>query len=401
MKILNGIFLFYLHLIFIYSQNSLTFQSNYDNCYSITINIDPCNWRVILDTMNSYFILYDNFESSHPWAKRIIKESTNITQGKNHTVKNYINNIKVTEYYSPLKFKIFTHELQQFYYYYTTAQCQDRKVWSTVDPNIRQLSLGLGLNVKQKKYSFVYTLYDNNIINKSVFSFEHSLNERNKKIKYIHFGEVDNKIKNKYSHSFVSSIPFMQNMWGIYISYISIGNKITPVKSFAKINSGIQENIRSFMIYKIFKEFLLEHSQYKDKCKEYNLKNNIITIVCDDIPKDQFNDEITFIVNNKIEFNVPIKTFFTLSGNTCKLSEIYFDSKNKNYELQVGQGFLEMFDLVEFNFEQRDITFFSKDIIFKESKINDDKLQLFILLISIMSMCNLCLLIYIKRKVVN
>jgi hypothetical protein len=59
------------------------------------------------------------------------------------------------------------------------------------------------------------------------------------------------------------------------------------------------------------------------------------------------------------------------------------------------------FDLVEFNFEQRDITFFSKDIIFKESKINDDKLQLFILLISIMSMCNFCLLIYIKRKVVN
>ena len=370
---LKLLFLLFNFLYLSQANNYIRKELPVKDVFSFEIKIEPGCWYVFLDTINEYFILYqpnDSDDDDYKWPDRLIKQTHSIVEKGQTTLINYNQPIQTKIYTLTIGFENTSFELHNFTTYYTNDHCQDDKVWQTVDRNIRQLSLGVGLNVQNPSHSLIYELHRNNIITERKFSYE--TGER----QYITLGSNDAR-KQNYVNKFISKIPIEEHTWGLKINRIIINNKKYDFEKFAFINSGLDMMFRSFNVYQVFKSYLQENKKYKDICKE-TIYLSSVTMECG-IALDEINEMIRLNVANEIAFDIPLHKFFvSMNSKKSWMKYVYYDMRNDNKNdnsIQVGKIFLEMFNLVEFDFDKRIIEFYSQNLEFKNEPLGLFKLS--------------------------
>ena len=161
--------------------------------FSLEVEIQPGCWYVFFDTLNEYFILYqpnDSDDDDFKWPEHLIKQTPSVIEKGETTLMNYDQPIQTKVYTLSVGFEDMSLAVHNFTVYYTKDRCQDDKVWKTVDRNIRQLSLGFGLNVQNPSHSFIYELHRNEIISERKFSYETGTKN------YITLGSDDSRKQN-------------------------------------------------------------------------------------------------------------------------------------------------------------------------------------------------------------
>lgn len=344
----------FLLIISYYSIKALDcfFENSHHLFYSISLTFNPHNWGVFVDTKNPYFMVYDP-PGSQEWSIMLINETSGLKKGENTTIENYDKQIPVTSYSSSIKLKR-DENYFDYHYYYTKEKCSDELVWEYIHPNYRQFSIGFGLNVEDPKYSFIDLLNKNGIISKRRFSFIPPYN--------LVIGPYPEAELNNLSNA-TYYIPSHEKNWGFHINSISIEKRRYKINKYVEVNSGIPYVFRSYKIYSIFKRYLLGNEQFKKKCSE-NLNNR--TIECE-IEESSMNHNITIDIGNGIQFSVPLNKFFKWSGSISSSLMIFYDQNEddkslENEIMEVGMNFMQLFDNVQFDFDYKNISFYSSTI---------------------------------------
>ena len=363
---LNKAFLFIILLLLLssISNKTITSPSYYSYDYSIGITIEPNSWRLAIDIYNTNFILYYPPEDRYyTWPKNLLDYSDNLTEGNNVQIQVYNKPIEAKEYFVPANIEGCKFN---FTLYYTENSCPDERSYYSIERNIRQLSIGFGLDVKpnQEQSSLIHSLYNHQAIDSKTFSFEHKRDYIGKAItKNIRFGSVGQSLLNSYEYNFTSYVDAYHYKWGILFDSICIGNKTlikVNMNVFAPLNSALNTTIRSYEVYEAFKLFLTkEHSYLKSHCKEVN-EYDTVCIRCSGVSEGDLGETVNVYVEGIKEIKIPLKYFCVWENeSSCLMSGVYYDVKDEQHEVQFGKGFLFLFDLIEFDYEQRKIAFYS------------------------------------------
>ena len=316
--------------------------------YGLSLKNQPGErYRYFIDTYNEYIILYDP-PNEMEWPKDIIKYLEEKQNDEYTTIYNYDIPIKVKEFSSNIELSN-DIEIETLNFYYTNKKCQDNNVWENIPSNIRQLSLGLGLGVANENYSLIHSLFNQEKISNKCFNFEHI----NGNI-YINFGHLPEIAKFEWNSTI--SIPSKVNKWGLQINSLMINGQIYRINQYAYINSGIDTSIQSKYIYTIMKQHLDENSYFNDNCKE-TIGNVIECATLENLT----NFNLTFNFGDNIGFNISLHSLF----KTIEQQKIFtITYKEEDQSIHLGKSFLELFNLIEFNFDSRSITLYSNTIPF-------------------------------------
>ena len=366
--------------------------------FGISLGMEPYSWGVFVDTLTDYFILYDpDPENEFEWPTKIIQNTKGIVKGENKEIINYGRKIEATSFSSYVFIKQSPIIIKVFNYYYTREKCSDNLVWDFIPPNVRQLSLGFGLNVHDPKFSLIHMIAESGFISRKCFSLRGQSNLS------INIGPLPVERLNEYKYNATFNIPEGENEWGISIDSLVIEGIKFNVNKYALINSSINPLFRSFDIYNILKEYFTKDVMFKDKCKEKNRK-----LKCE-IGKTEINQNVTINTGNSASFNISLKRFFKCSREICHLLVSYdekVDNLNQgNNTIQVGLPFIQLFDLLEFDFDKRNVAIYAQNIQFFYENFNNSasikikKYSLIIIMGFVGVFC--CLLLFVKINIYN
>ena len=371
MSFLTKTFLFIVPLILLLlsstSTKTITTMSYYPHDYSIGLTIEPNSWRLFIDIYNQNFILYyppdDRYYS---WPQNLLRYSEDLIEGTDIQIESYTKQIQAKEYYVP----VHTEGCNlNFTLYYTENACADDRSYYSIERNIRQLTIGFGLDVKphQEQSSLIHSLYKCNAIDSKTFSFEHKRDYNGKAIvKNIRFGSVGQSLLDSYIYNFTSHVDVIHHQWGIMFDSLFIGNK-TVIKvnmnKFTPLNSALNTTIRSYDVYQAVKLYLTkEHSYLKERCEEVN-EYDTVCIRCSGVSESELEETVNVRVEGVKEIKIPLKYFCNWeSESNCVMSGVYYDVNDEQHEVQFGKEFLFLFDLIEFDYDKRSIGFYSNSL---------------------------------------
>lgn len=357
--------------------------------YTIDIRFEPTGgWLFFPDTYNEYSIFYDPPDGDI-WPQRLINSIDEKLDKENISIINYDKVIQAQSFTFDVSMAI-RDKNTKLNIYYTNETCQDQNVWKTEQENVRQLSIGFGLEIKDPSYSLIHSLYNNKLISDKCFSFQH-----NKEFHFINVGPISKThlITNYYNTTVI--VPNDVHKWGVKINSISFEGKKFTIGKYAYFNSGMKYAFKSSTIYNIFKQYLNEDLFFNNHCN-----NNENSIRCN-ISIKSMNQNITFSIDKGISFNISLSSFFSKVKNDISDLDIIYDSNshiNENEEvIHIGKGFMKAFQLIEFNYDKREISFYhDSPFIIEKFTIDIKYLHYLLLIISLFLFGNSILLIYLK-----
>lgn len=383
-------FIFYFPF-FILMQSFFSKQEEYisekskETYYKFSIFLPPNNWIVFIDTFNEYLILYDPVFGEE-WPKQILNSTFNLTKGEEQIINNYQRQLNATVYTSPVANKNSNNSVN-LSYYYTKDIYRDYNVWNNIPINSRQLSLGIGLNVKNENFSFIYLLYKKGYISQKCFSFYHEKNT-------INLGPIPRQMLLKYPYKFKIIVPVNENHWGFNINTLTINRIEINIGKFAVINSGLKELVVSKDLYLAFKNFFFSNDNYRDICIEKK------RIECN-ITKEQMNETVFLNIGDNIVVNISLFSLFKCYNQNCIFDKVINDDTPIT---QVGYSFLKLFNFIEFDFESRSIAFFSSNrTLFTKSNSPNYKKEMktIIYILSIFQIFLIILVVILKNFILN
>lgn len=359
--------------------------------FGISLGMEPYSWGVFIDTLNDYFILYDQ-ETEFEWPAKIIQNTQGIVKGEKRKIINYGRKIEATSFSSSVIIKKTPIIIKVFNYYYTTEKCSDNLVWDFIPSFVRQLSLGFGLDVHDPKFSLIHMIYESGFITRKCFSFEGKIGST------VNIGHLPEERLKEYQYNATFNIPPEEKNWGISIDSLVIEGMKYKVSKYALINSSINNLIRSFDLYNIFKDYFNQDIMFKGRCEEKNQKIQCKT------RKTEINKNVTINTGNNPSFNISLKHFFKCSGESCLLL-VSYDEKDDNVNqenntIQFGFPFIKLFDLFEFDFDKRTVAIYDQKIKFFYGSFDNPitmkiiKYSLIIIMGFVGMFC--CFLLYIK-----
>lgn len=368
-------FFLLLHLLievsFISSYRKLDYIKNesYFDIYTISILFGMNNrWTAYIDTYNDYLILYESKLKDDKFHQLIIDKLPNIINDQK-TILNYEKTIEVQESYFSMSL-VGVEEFENYKLYYTKESTKDKDVLKSLPLYLNRISVGMGLDITKEEFSLVYSLYNKGFISKKCFSFQNSIGS-------INIGPIPRGILSEYLNNFITiTIPKNKKKWGFHFNSITIGGKETFINKYAYINSAMDSPIRSKIIYKLFKQYFNENYSFKNRCNENENKR----IVCS-IEYDLLNQNITLNIGNGIIFNITLNPFFKGLNHDTFEFKIPSDNCleiNDEDPIHIGKSFLQIFNAIEFDYELRQISFYSNKILFKVYLNNKTKIQILI-----------------------
>lgn len=157
-------------------------------------------------------------------------------------------------------------------------------------------------------------------------------------------------------------VPDSQMKWGFNINSITIEGHKYIIDQYAYINSGIDFSIRSTYIYTIFKQYFDNNSlcncgERSDGKKECY------------IDKEAENQIISLNIGN-ILFDFSLRAFFKKTRDSSLIFTIKNNIKQNQKEdiIHLGKSFMELFNLINFDFQTKEISFYSNTIKIGHSK---------------------------------
>lgn len=326
---------------------------------SFTFPQENINYAIFLNTFNSYSVFWLDF---HLEISNILKDH----------VKLQLNSMKICNLYHT-DIQIQSILLKDFYFYVSRqALCRN------------DVGISLGYHIKDETFSIVHSLYNEKIINKLQFAFE---NPGTNNKAFFHFGGVPLNKKNALPYKGSIRINETLPTWGFTLDSIKYNDKEYQLNIPCLVHSAM-ENM--FVSEKLF-EFLT-HNIFNDRIKYQQTSTNLIK---------QFKAPIKGDIEFKFE-EMKLKLALDVLFNK---SESQFVKENEDFHnfsgIFLGSKFLYLFNYSVFDYENKQIEFYSDTIIIN----NDNNQQLnhiiFLLISSNIVLCLVEYLVLLYYKIIN
>lgn len=326
---------------------------------SLTFPQENINYSILLNTFNSYSVFWLDFTliKSH-----ILKDQEKLQ----------LNSMKVCYLYqTDIQFQSVV--LKDFFFYVgREALCRN------------DVGISLGYHIKDETFSIVHSLYNKNIINKLQFAFE---NPGTKNKAFFHIGGLPLNKQRDFPYKGIIRINETLPSWGFTLDSIKYNDKEYKMNIPCLVHSAM-ENM--FVSEKLFR--FLSHTIFNDTTKYQQTSTNIIK---------QFKAPIKGEIEFKFE-EMKLKLNLDVLFNQ---SESQFVIENKAFHnfsgIFLGSKFLYLFNYSLFDFENKQIEFYSDTIIIS----NDNNQQLNPILFPLISvnivLCFIECLVLFYYKIIN
>lgn len=252
-------------------------------------------------------------------------------------------------------------------------------------------ALGLSYKVTSKKISFVHRLEEASIISKLTFSIK----SNNYLGGQIYFGGIPNDIIQYYPYTSSCKVNNTEKQWGCNLNYVYIGDNSKEKYSYNNISFFTSNNYNSFipLDFLIYLNNTL-FSNYYDLRACFNVNENDKKMVKCDCKKIKNFPNITFVIDNN-HYSFTKDDLFIISGEECRF--IFQHNRNLDNKWYFGDS-LFMKYMIEFDYSQSEVRFYSEDQFSYQIKNPSDYFYLYLVIIIIL-IINICYLLFIKVKV--
>ena len=265
----------------------------------------------------------------------------------------------------------------------------DINSYFTNDPHLwtREKGLSFGLKFKNESFSYVHSLYNSHIISKKVFIL-HNVKQGLKGKLFI--GGVPNDEHLKMKYKAVVKVNEALPTWGFTLKKVIYNNKEYPMNLSSIISSNLlnmfnSDDLFDFMVNNVFnsEQYNIHHFSYISIAFQQQLV--IKNIKCR-------NNEIAFVFDN-VKMNFHINDLFD-GPSSLFLSNSHGIKIHNFTGILLGADFLSLFNYTLFDFDNKQIEFYSDFIPLSIITDNTDEINKGILSINII-MCILNVLILI------
>ena len=247
--------------------------------------------------------------------------------------------------------------------------------------------IALGYHFQNEDMSVVHRLYKDKIIDNLRFAF----NVDNKQGEF-HFGGLPEhaNIVNKGSIKIDESLP----TWGFHISNIKYGGVDYKMNLPSIIHTGEYAMIYSSDVINLMINTLLKTEIEEEKCSVgTKVQYNESYFHC--IEEVLIGKEIEFTFNNDMTIHLNFSSLFSNDRQSFVRSSIFpFYNFTGAF---IGIQFIRLFDFVQFDFESKQVEFYSETIPITNSS-SKYNLTIGIICISISSICLImCIILFIFK----
>ena len=313
---------------------------------------ENCSEYLPLNTFTQYSLFFSSFIKFNTVIIPNIKENITLSLEEHYSAIHYITNITINN-----------------------TIVTNLSVYLSTD-SVYDLDGGISLSYhpKDESFSIVHNLYNNHQISKRQFAFENP-NIRGNAFFYI--GGIEEKKHLLMRYKGKIKINETLPTWGFTMNSITYNDIHYTINESCVIHTGINQLIRSKKIFDII---------------------NIIIKECDENSNLNTEKNIDFIINNII-ISLPIKLVVKKIKNYYITSEIKYNiARRNNIKCVLGGSFLNLFNYSLFDYDNKQIEFYSDSIIIKYLK--NEKCEHFIfLIISIICIIKIIELIYIIHNI--
>ena len=258
---------------------------------------------------------------------------------------------------------------------------------------VRESGLALGFHIKNESFSIVHNLFSNKKIEKLQFAF---YNLFNKEKGTLFIGGIPSDKHKELPYKGIAKVNETLPTWGFALKSIKYNNSVYQMNIPCIIHSAIDDvfisnDIYQFMVNSVFKEEIEKHVCESNFLWIY--KQNYL--VCKSIVKG--NNRIKFDFES-FSFDLAINDLF----NTLHHSKFISNTKPNEFlnfsGAILGIGFLNLFNYTLFDYENKQIEFYSDTTEIKVNYTNPTLSFYIILSIISISTVNIVFLMINKYK---
>ena len=258
---------------------------------------------------------------------------------------------------------------------------------------VRESGLALGFHIKNESFSIVHNLFSNKKIEKLQFAF---YNLFNKEKGTLFIGGIPSDKHKELPYKGIAKVNETLPTWGFELKSIKYNNSVYQMNIPCIIHSAIDDvfisnDIYQFMVNSVFKEeiekhvcesnFLWIYKQNYLVCKSIVKGNNRIKFDFESFSIDlAINDLFNILHHSKFNSNTKPNEFLNFSGAI------------------LGIGFLNLFNYTLFDYENKQIEFYSDTTEIKVNYTNPTLSFYIILSIISISTVNIVFLMINKYK---
>ena len=311
--------------------------------FPIHINpLDRPKIKLNINNKDIRFYTHLNTYLQYPlFEDRLFIEKFQDQESKNITIKFNNNDIVCSEYITDFEIENITISNLKFLIFPTGINEGEEE------------GIGLSYKFQDESYSLTHNLYKNSQIEHLLFAFSSNLTSEDE----IMFGGIPNSSHLNMTYKGYINVNDTLSSWGSNLTSIVYENKTFEVNLNAVINTGYYEMLLSPKIYTYFLTEVLADAIKENNCYEQGY-NHYIYIEC--IEKlEIFSNKIQVnFLNTRV--NLTIQDLFLFKNDKWfMLVDTNTLDQNHNSNIILGYSFLRLFNFSIFDYENKQVQFYS------------------------------------------
>ena len=218
---------------------------------------------------------------------------------------------------------------------------------------IPDLGISLSYKFEDESYSIVHQLYNQHKISKRQFAF---IPFQYRKKGQLYIGNMN---INNYTNEGYFNVDDKYSTWGSNITGMTINGNKREVNEYCFIHSGFEEMISSNLIFNYMKEEFKEEID-NEICSITTNVGEESCIICKEYVDR--NDSIFIIEIGNMTITLTFEDLFKQSMHEWKSKFISNPYKQYNNHTLLGSIFIQMFDVVLFDYDSNQVRLFSNKI---------------------------------------
>lgn len=218
---------------------------------------------------------------------------------------------------------------------------------------IPDLGISLSYKFEDESYSIVHLLYNQHKISRKQFAF---IPNQFRKKGQLYLGDMN---INNYTYEGYFNVDDQYTTWGTNITGMTINGKKIEMNEYSFIHSGFEDMISSNMLFNYMREEFKEEIENEICSTSINVGEESC-IICKEYVERNDSMFIFEIGNMTITFT--FEDLFKKSMHEWKSKFISNPYKQYKNHTLLGSIFMQMFDVVQFDYETNQVRLYSNTI---------------------------------------
>ena len=259
----------------------------------------------------------------------------------------------------------------------------------------RDKGIALGYHYQDESFSIIHQLYKNKHISHLQFAFHNIIFQL--KGNFFIGGIPDD---DQYNYQYKGEIKINEDLptWGFKLSSVKYNNKEYEMNTNCIISTGMFNMINSNVLFETMVKNIINMSS----CQ---IKNNRMTsysqrlLQCGSL--DNINESIELIFNDKVQIQMKLSDFFATNYDSVFASNSAQRPIHNFSECILGPGFLNKFNYSIFDYEKKQIEFYSDSYIITTKNVSSSNYLFIIIYINIILCLGNLLLIILYKLIIK